>query len=250
MSGNRAFPRKKSESQKKRDRLKRLEERQAANFHARAIKIDKWKRNTEPISKKTLSFFYFKKNKSMKEIADALKCSPRKVAYWMEKYKIPRRGQSEAIYLKNNPDGDPFKFRPPQNIEEAKLFGMGLGLYWGEGTKSNKNTIRLSNTDPNLIKAFIRFLVDFGGIKKNDLKFGLQVFSDVSPEKALEYWYQKLKVKKSQFQKVIVTPSRGKGTYRRKLKYGVLTVHYNNKKLRNIVGKELSKYGFVDKKPE
>ena len=65
--------------------------------------------------------------------------------------------------------------------------------------------------------------------------FGLQVFSDVDPEVAKHYWVKKLAVSKQQFQKVVVTPQRGIGTYTKKNKYGVLTVYFSNTKLRGII---------------
>ena len=131
-----------------------------------------------------LSFFilkklYLKEKKSVFEIAGLLKCSESKVNYWIRKYKIPKRSISDAIYIKHNPKGDPFRVNMPKNLEETKLFGLGLGLYWGEGNKANKNSIRLGNTDPKLIKNFIEFLIKFFSIKKSDLKFGLQIFSDM-----------------------------------------------------------------------
>ena len=72
---------------------------------------------------------------SMKEIADNIDCSSQKVAYWMNKFNIPRRTRSNATYVKRNPNGDPFKIINPQNLKDAELKGYGLGLYWGEGTK-------------------------------------------------------------------------------------------------------------------
>ena len=168
----------------------------------------------------------------MSDIAEALQCSVHKVAYWIDKHKIPTRSMSEALYAKYNPGGDPFSFRRPRTVQEGELYGLGLGLFWGEGTKSNKHAIRLGNTDPKLIKTFIRFLETFFAIQPADLKFGLQVFSDVSKQKALEFWLKELKVSKSQFQKVIVTKSGSVGTYRYKNQYGVLQVHYNNVKAR------------------
>lgn len=168
-----------------------------------------------------------------------MRCSAHQVGYWIRKYKIKSRSISEAVYLKHHPSGDPFEFRWPKTIQQAKLFGLGLGLYWGEGNKANKNSIRLGNSDPKLIKSFIRFLEQIYGVSKNRLRFGLQIFSDVNPKNALKFWTTKLKVKPAQFQKVIVTPSRGPGTYRKKSKYGVLTVQFHNKKLRDVIFKEI-----------
>jgi len=112
---------------------------------------------------------------------------------------------------------------------------MGLGLYWGEGNKANIHSLRLGNTDPELIKTYMSFLITLFGVKKENLKFGLQIFTDTKQEVALYYWVNKLDVKPSQFYKITVTISGSVGTYRHKSKYGVLTVYFHNKKLRDIV---------------
>jgi len=237
----------------KKGKFKReLKEMRRREFNARVAKLNqpgykpaskKWDRNTKRISKETLSELYSRQKKSMEEIGKILGFSKSKMAYWMEKYEIPKRTISEAIYEKRNPLGNPFMLFEPGNISEALLMGMGLGLYWGEGNKLNKNSIRLGNTDPALIKTFLIFLNLFR-IDKDKLRFGLQIFSDMNPPEALSFWVKKLGVDRSKFQKVIVTPSRGKGTYRKKMAYGVLTVYFNNKRLRNVIVSKLKDYGY------
>lgn len=191
------------------------------------------------ITKTELENLYLVKKHSSAEIGKLLDYSERKIVYWLKKYGIPKRSVSEAIYLKHNPKGDPFKIREPKDIKEAVLFGLGLGLYWGEGTKSNKSSVRLGNTDPELVRTFVKFLIKTYGIRKEKLKFGLQIFSDMEPYEALTFWQKKLRASPSQFQKVIVTPARSLGTYRYKTKHGVLTVYYNNTKLRNLLIKAI-----------
>ena len=187
------------------------------------------------IEKEVLEKLYFKDGKSMKDIAKQLGCSQHKVEYWMQKHVLKIRTISDAVYLKNNPNGDPFKFVPPKNAKETELFGLGLGLYWGEGTKADKGAVRLGNSDFMLIEKFIEFLVEIFSIRHSDLKFGLQLFNDVSTAEALDFWRKKLKIDKSQFYKTVITKSRAKGTYRKKSKYGVLTVYYHNRKLRDLL---------------
>lgn len=188
-------------------------------------------------SKETLLDLYAIKKASVSAIAKELKCSEHKVNYWLAKFKIPKRSISESVYLHYNPKGDPFTIITPKTLEEAILFGLGVGLYWGEGNKSNKMCVRLGNTDPKLIKKFIEFLVKICKIKQEKLRFGLQIFSDMSPRKALDFWKTELKMPGTHFQKVIITPARSLGTYRQKTKHGVLTVYYGNKKLRDIICK-------------
>lgn len=105
----------------------------------------------------------------------------------------------------------------------------------GEGNKANKYSVRLGNTDLNIIKTFILFLTQLCGVNIADLKFGLQLFSDTEPQQALDFWVQELGVKHSQFYKITVTISGSLGTYRVKNRHGVVTVYYNNKKLRDIL---------------
>jgi hypothetical protein len=189
----------------------------------------------EMLNKETLFHLYYGEKKSMQEIADQLNYSLHAVSYWMQKYKIPMRSRSEATYVKRNPNGDPFLFLKPETPEDIKLFGIGVGLYWGEGNKKNSNSVRLGNTDPELIKEFIAFLIKIFSINRTDLKFGLQIFTDIDPEVALDFWVKKLNIDRGQINRPIVTKSGSVGTYREKSQYGVLTVMYHNKKLRDLL---------------
>ncbi|MBI5421267.1 MAG: helix-turn-helix domain-containing protein [Parcubacteria group bacterium] len=187
------------------------------------------------INKEKLFELYTHEGKSMQEIAILLGCSVHTVVYWMQKYDIKRRSISEAVYRKCNPGGDPFEFVFPTNQEEAQLFGLGIGLYWGEGTKANESSVRLANTNPELIKKFIEFLITFFNIKKGDLRFGLQIFTDIDPKKAMDFWIKKLTINRDQFYKTIITKSGSLGTYRKKSEYGVISVMYHNTKMRNVL---------------
>lgn len=176
----------------------------------------------------------------MMQISKELGCSHHKVAYWMNEYGIKRRTRSEAVYLIHNPDGDPFKIKTPKTTDELILFGLGVGLYWGEGTRSNINSVRLGNTDPEIIKCFIAFLVSLCGVDKHSLRFGLQIFSDIKPEIALQYWLDVLGIVRPQFFKPIVTKTGSIGTYRNKNKYGVVTIYFGNTKLRDILVRQVA----------
>jgi len=191
--------------------------------------------STKIITKEQLETLYFNDGASMQEIALKLNCSVNRVVYWMNKYQIKRRSISDAIYQKHNPNGDLFNIKSIRTLPDAQLLGMGLGLYWGEGNKANKHSVRLGNTDPELIKMFMQFLTKLFGIDKDKFRFSLQVFSDIDPRVALGYWVKRLSVSPSQFYKITVTISGSIGTYRQKSSYGVLTVYFHNKKLRDIL---------------
>ncbi len=184
---------------------------------------------------------YYNEGYSMKEVADLLKISYYKVRYCLQKEGISRRSLSDAIYRKNNSKGDPFSVQKINSIDKGFYFGLGIGLFWGEGCKKNMKSIRLGNSDPYLIKSFIVFLKKIYKIDEEKLKFSLQVFSDMNIKKTKEFWARELNIKERSLGKVTVTPSRSIGTYKEKSKYGVLTVYFNNIKLRKIVEKDIEK---------
>jgi len=49
--------------------------------------------------------------------------------------------------IKYNPNGDPFEIKTNLDKGEQFLKGLGLGIYWGEGTKTSIHSLRVANTD-------------------------------------------------------------------------------------------------------
>lgn len=187
------------------------------------------------ISKSYLEKQYLLNKQSVFEISQKLACSENKVNYWLAKHDIKKRSRSESAYIKANPKGDPFEKRTLKSHNDWFLYGLGLGLFWGEGNKVNKHAVRLGNTDPDLILKFIEFLEVIYSIDRKKLRFGLQIFTDINVNEALTFWQKKLGVNKNYFYKVLITKSHSKGTYRKKSKYGVVTVYFSNVKLRDSI---------------
>lgn len=197
------------------------------------------KRECKNVDKRLLVKLY-NSGLSMKEIADKVNKTPSAIVYYFIKHKIPRRSRSEATYIKRNQNGNPFKIKKKLTKKENELKGMGAGLYWGEGCRRNFKGVRLGNTDPKLIKKFIEFLQKICGVKKEKLRFQLQVFSDINHKKALGFWTKELDISPKQFTKtIVISLSRKKGTYKKKSKYGVLIVGCYNIKLKKAIEKML-----------
>lgn len=197
------------------------------------------------ITKAALEKLYLNGGMSISATAKKLKCSPNKVYYWLLKHDIKRRSRSEGVYRIHNPKGDPFKESELDSKRKLFLFGIGIGLYWGEGTKKSRHSVRLGNSDPRLVKAFILFLQEIYCVKRSALRFGLQVFDSMNQDKEVSFWAEQLKVSENQFYKTMVTPSRGKGTYRNKMAHGVITVYFNNYKLRDIICESIENFDGV-----
>ena len=197
--------------------------------------------------KKVLSRLYTIEKKSVSEIAAIFKCSENGVNYWIAKHGISKRSIAEAIYVKRNPKGDPFKDPGNIGMGEEFIYGLGLGLFWGEGYKKSKNAVRLGNTDPQLIRIFILFLDRIFKIKKSKLRFGIQIFQDLDKKIVKDYWVRALHIKPEQVHpSIVVSESLRKGTYKLKNKYGVLTVYFNNTKLKKMLDEHIEKIKKID----
>ncbi len=118
---------------------------------------------------------------------------------------------------------------------------MGLGLYWGEGAKRGNGGVRLTNTDPKLLKKFIQFLQTIFFVDKDRLKFSLQIFSDIDEGEAQNYWIKELNIRRSQFYKTIISKVRNKGTYKYKSEHGVIIVYFNNVRLKKLICEMIDK---------
>jgi hypothetical protein len=67
------------------------------------------------------------------------------------------------------------------------LFFLGMGLYWGEGTKNEHDPIVFSNSDPRAIRAYLAFLRETGADLAK-LCASLVIHQDIDREKALAFW--------------------------------------------------------------
>lgn len=187
---------------------------------------------------------YFR-GKSMAEIAQMNNCSIHKVVYWMDKYEIKRRSWSEATYVKRNPRGDPFRVKERLTAHEKFLLGLGMGIYWGEGDKVTRNQIRVSNTDPRVLKTFVVFLRKICQLKKRKITYSIICFNDTNPDTARNFWARELKISPEKFGKITQIPTQGKGTYRRKSKFGVCSAQASNIKLKRWLMNQIASVSFA-----
>lgn len=196
-------------------------------------------------SQKELSDLYNNKNLSLSEISSNLHISIHKVRYWMDKYGIKRRKQSEANYIKANPHGEPFKIKKRLTRNETKLKYLALGIYWGEGNKITKQGVRVTNSDHGVKKQFYKYLNVICQVKNDKIKFYLQTFKDNKVALAKQYWSNQLQVSSFRIKTSTPIPSQGNGTYKNISKFGVITIAVFNIHLKRYIMNELGKLGLI-----
>jgi hypothetical protein len=147
------------------------------------------------------------------------------------------------VYIKSNPTGEPFKIKKKLTRNETKLKYLALGLYWGEGNKIPKQGVRITNSDPGVIKQFYKYLVEVCNVNNHKIKFYLQTFKDNEIALAKTYWSYQLSVNDTRIRTCNPVPSLGKGSYRHVSRYGVLTLAVFNCHLKTYILNELGKLG-------
>lgn len=190
-----------------------------------------------------LKELYIDKRQSLSEIAKITGFKTHKVVYWMDKYGICRRKRSEANYIKANPSGEPFKIKAKLTRDEVKLKYLALGLYWGEGNKTTNHAVRVTNSDPGVIKQFMLYLRTVCLVKEEKLSFYLQTFKDNDLVVAKKYWGERLGIDPNIIKTTKPIHSMGKGTYKKICKYGVMTIGFFNIHLKSYIVNELEKLG-------
>jgi len=166
------------------DREKAIKLRKAGESYSRIKKM-------LVVSKGTLSLWlrdYPLSEKRLRELRD-----------WneqrIEKYRETRRNQRETRLER--------VYRAQKKIvlplSKRELFLAGLFLYWGEGTKHSMNTLVLTNTDPTMIRFYIKWLIKGLGVPKEKIKVRLQLYKDMNLKREKEYWSQITNIPFSQF---------------------------------------------------
>ena len=115
-------------------------------------------------------------------------------------------------------------FRDIETIKEIDLLLLGVGLYWGEGSKTNRGSIELSNTDPRIIQIHVLFLTSVFKFPMSKIHAHVGLHSHLSIVKAERYWSKVSGIPLRQFQKTSMQRSKsGKGE-RDRLPFGTFTV--------------------------
>lgn len=120
-------------------------------------------------------------------------------------------------------------------LTRRELFIAGLFLYWGEGSKSERFTSGLSNTDPSMIRFFLTWL-RLMDVKEEKFNITLQLYADMDVSKEIEYWSKELSLPKKMFRRFYIKKSALAGlTYKRGFGHGTCNVRIYSRDLADYV---------------
>ena len=133
--------------------------------------------------------------------------------------------------------------------ERDPLHIAGCMLYWAEGRK-NKNSLALTNSDPDMLQFFTQFLVNSLQIDRSLIRIYINCYinNGISAVDIEHYWLNLLELPPENLRKTIINnqpkSSQQKG---RKLMYGVCSVFVSNTRLVQHIFGAIQEYAGIDK---
>jgi hypothetical protein len=183
------------------------------------------------VSKSTLSLWLRDLPLSDKRIRELRDFSEIRI----EKYRETRRKKRESRW-----DGVRVAAEKTLgSLSERELLIAGLFLYWGEGTKTTPHLVCVSNTDPVMLRFFIRWLTLLG-VPKKRLRVKIHLYKDMDVQKEQKYWSKILNIPLAQFRKPYVKSSNQSGlSYPQRFKHGTGNVMFGNRDVAERVSMSL-----------
>lgn len=143
----------------------------------------------------------------------------------IERYRETRRKQREERLAKVYKEQK--KIVLP--LGKRDLFLAGLFLYWGEGTKYATSALVLANTDPAMIKFYIKWLEKAANVPREKIKVRLQLYKDMDTKEETKYWSEVTSIPVAQFRNPQIKDSDSKRiTYKRGFGHGTCDIEVNN----------------------
>lgn len=96
-----------------------------------------------------------------------------------------------------------------KEISRKELWLIGVVLYWKNGNKSDlKKGVHFSSSDPSMIRLFLKWLKEAGGIKDEEIKFDIFIRrnkkdkNNSTVENAVNYWSEITGFSKNHFSSI------------------------------------------------
>ncbi len=127
-------------------------------------------------------------------------------------------------------------------LSKKDIFLIGIALYWAEGYKRPRivngkmrtsHSVSMTNSDPALMKTFLRFLREVCLVPEERITANLRIYEHQNANYLLDFWSKATNIPPSKFQKFyygISKSSLGKRPFN-VLPYGTIQVRVNDTKL-------------------
>jgi hypothetical protein len=107
-------------------------------------------------------------------------------------------------------------------LNKRDIFMLGLGIYIGEGTKTN-NIVRIINSDPKIVKFSILWFKNIYDLQISNFAIRIHLYPDNDVVGCIDFWSKNTGIPKSNFYKTYIDQRINKKMSKRgKLPYGTV----------------------------
>lgn len=121
-------------------------------------------------------------------------------------------------------------------LSRRDLFLIGIALYWGEGSQSEKNksacVLKFVNSNPYMIALFLRFVREILKIDDGKIRSNIRLHPNIEKEKVIRFWQKITKLPHDRFRLTYQISSASK--LRRpfnSLPHGTIDIRVNSRRL-------------------
>lgn len=116
-----------------------------------------------------------------------------------------------------------------REISRQSRFISGLVLYLAEGSKKDDYHISIANTDPAVIRFFMKWADEFLNIDRKSFRIQLHLYLTMDIGREERFWQNTLEIGKNQFYKhQIRRTQKGSFTYRESFRHGTCQVYFSS----------------------
>lgn len=138
--------------------------------------------------------------------------------------------------------------REIKSLSQRELQLIGIALYWAEGYKRPQirhgrdvtyHSVSLTNSDPRIIQAFLRFLREVCNVPNEKIKADIRIYEHMNSKELLTFWQKITKLPKENFGKMYYGISRSSLRKRpfNRLPHGTILIRVNSTNLfHRIIG--------------
>ncbi len=179
------------------------------------------------VSKSTLSGWLSEYPLSNERIRQLRDINPQRIERCRNTKAKKKQARLDEVYKKAKKDIG--------RLNTREIFLAGLFLYWGEGYKAAATTTGIANTDPSMLRLFIKWL-NVMDVPLEKIKVRIHLYSDMDKNATINFWKKELILPHSCFGPAYVKKSKLLGlTYKNGFGHGTCNILIYNRDLNEYV---------------
>lgn len=121
-------------------------------------------------------------------------------------------------------------------LSDRELLLVGSALYWAEGYNRGRWSLIFCNSNPLMVKIFLKFLEKICNVAIEKIRVQVQIHDNIVEEAAINYWMEVTNLSRNTFMKTMLQVSKSsKGKVGNRLLYGTFRIRINDVALVNQV---------------